>query len=484
MRASRRTRRIALMCALLLPSLAAGGASAASGSPADTHAAGVPPSATRPNIVLVLTDDQTLDTAHMPYLSSRTDWIDFPNAFENVALCCPSRATLLTGQYDTHSGVINNTPPGDGQSLDETNTLPVWLQAAGYDTALVGKYLNGYPWSRGRYVPPGWDHWASFLTYPSYYNYTLLQDHTAVTHGAAAPDYSTNVLAGLASDFISTATPPFFLEYTPHTPHSPFTVAPDHVGAFAGEPVPHDANFNETDVSDKPVFLRELAPLSPVVMDNQRRKTWAMMLSVDDALRRFDETLAATGQLDNTVEIFMTDNGFAFGEHRWNKKRCEYDVCLRTPLLVRMPGRPAARIPELVQNIDIASTIAELAGATPGRPQDGTSLVPLLNGTATTWRHALLQHWGGGGPVGRGNPPNFWAIRTDKYRYVELVTGEKELYDYSTDPQELQNLDGEPAHAGVESQLAAELAAMRTAAGGDRPGVDTSSPSQKYVEEG
>lgn len=125
-----------------------------------------PPS--QPNIILVLTDDQTLDIGHMPYLSSRTDWTSFTNAFENVSLCCPSRASILTGQYDTHHGVMNNTGSANGQALDESNTLPVWLKSAGYTTGLVGKYLNGYPFQRGPYIPPGWDTWDTFIYNAAY----------------------------------------------------------------------------------------------------------------------------------------------------------------------------------------------------------------------------------------------------------------------------------------------------------------------------
>lgn len=437
----------------------------------------------RPNIILVLTDDQTFDTSRMPYLSSRADWIRFTQAFENVSLCCPSRSSILTGQYDTHTGVMNNVGPSDGQMLDETNTLPVWLKSAGYTTALVGKYLNGYPYQRTPYIPPGWDTWDAFLGAANYYKYTLLKGNTVVNYGSTAADYSTDVFTGLANQFIANTQQPFFLYYAPHTPHSPFVPSPAHLNALANVTVTHGADFNEADVSDKPAFIRAAPLLSPSLMNANRKKTWAMMLSVDDAMKQFDATLAAKGQLNNTIEIFMTDNGMAFGEHRWTKKRCEYDVCMRTPLLIRMPGHPAGQISRLVQNIDIASTIAELSGATTGRPQDGMSLVPLINGTATTWRDALLQHWGGGGPVQVGNPPNFWAIRTDRYRYVELMTGEKELYDYAVDPKELQNRAGDPTYAAVEQQLATHLAAMRTAAGGDGTGSNITSPTQAYQEE-
>jgi arylsulfatase A-like enzyme len=418
----------------------------------------------RPNIVLILTDDETLESvAKMPYLSSRTDWSTFDNAFENVSLCCPSRASILTGQYDTHTGVLDNTGAHDGRKLNEANTLPVWLHRVGYRTALIGKYLNGYPWTRGNYIPPGWDDWHAFLTPPgvNYFGYKLNENGVVHSYDAATADYSTDVLASKAVNFVQSAPTPFFLYFAPHAPHPPFIPAPRHAGVYATAPVRHSPNFNEADVSDKPAFIRRLGLRDAARMDRDRRHQWEMMLAVDEGIKKIDAALAARGQLGNTVEIFLTDNGFAHGEHRWEAKRCEYDVCMHSPLMIRYPGQPARHIPDLAQNIDMAATIADIAGAIPGLAQDGISLVPLIKGTATSRRTELLEHWGGGGTVGLGTPPNFWAIRTRRYLYVELVTGEKELYDYTVDPFELGNKAGKSAYASVQRDLAMRLAALK-----------------------
>jgi len=440
------------------------------------------PPLSSPNIVLILTDDQTVESvSKMPYLSSRTDWIRFTNAFDNVSLCCPARASLLTGQYDTHTGVLNNSGAHSGAALAEGTALPVWLQTAGYTSALVGKYLNGYPFGRALYTPPGWSEWDTFVGAADYYNYVLNRNGTTESRGRASTDYSTDVFTGIADNFLATAAPPFFLHYSPHTPHSPYTPSPSHLADLSTAAVAHDPSFNEADVSDKPPFIQALPLQSASAMDDQRRRSWAMNLSVDDAVKTFDATLAARGLLDNTVEIFMTDNGYAFGEHRWQHKRCEYDVCMRIPLMIRVPGHSGRDVAQLVTTPDIAPTIAALTGAVPQVPQDGVSLLPLIDGTATSWRDAVLEHWGGGGPVGQGNPPNFCAVRTDRYRYVRLKSGVTELYDETADPSELQNQAHNPAYSTVASDLAGRLDAYKAA--GDCNEASATGLGAAYVEE-
>jgi arylsulfatase A-like enzyme len=413
----------------------------------------------KPNIILVLTDDQTYESiAKMPYVSS-LEWITFDNAYENVGLCCPTRATILTGQYDTHTGVLNNMPPDDGQALNELQTLPVWLNGAGYTTGLFGKYLNGYPWDRGNYIPPGWDRWISFFEPAGieYKDYQLYEDGVVKSYA----NYSTDTLFNKAITFIKTTEPPFFVYLVPKTPHAPYTPAARHVGIYADEPVIHDPNFNEADVSDKPQYIRNLSLVNVTTEDSNRRKQWEMMLVVDEGMERIDLALAEMGLTENTVVIFMTDNGFAHGEHRWVAKKCPYDVCLKTPLLIRYPGQPARHITELVSDVDIAPTLLELAGGSPGLVVDGVSLVPLIENTNTSWRTEILNHWGGGGTVQRGNPPIFWSIRTDQYRYTELIAGAKELYDYSIDPYELTNLINDSDYDLIQADLKARLDALK-----------------------
>jgi arylsulfatase A-like enzyme len=437
---------------------------------------------TKPNIILILTDDQTFDSvSKMPYLSSRSDWIKFTNAYLETSLCCPSRATLLTGQYDTHTGVLHIYDENNGEQLDESQTLAVWLKAAGYKTALLGKYLNQYPWDRGNYIPPGWDKWFAFsrILGPTrhYFEYTINDNGKTKKFGSKSEDYSTDVLATQAVRFIRDVKQPFFLYLSVYAPHKPFLAAPRDKGAYKDAHVNLDPNFNEDNVSDKPEFIQALPKLDVSQQKANTRHQWEALLAVDDAIKSIVKELEDKKILEKTVIIFMTDNGYAHGEHRWVGKRCPYDVCMRTPLLVYYPGKGGGKIENLVGNFDIAPTIVELAGAKAGIGQDGVSLVPLIEGKATSWRDAILGHWGGGGFVSPSNPPNFWSVRTSNYRYTEYDTGEKELYDYSVDPYELNNKINQSSYAAVQSSLVRKLAALKAQALAPAKGPNGSVPA-------
>lgn len=413
-------------------------------------------SLTQPNIVLIVTDDQNFESlSHMPYTSGRTDWIDFKNAFFNVSGCCPSRASILTGQLSHHTGVETNQ---DAQRFKADNTLATWLQAAGYKTSLIGKYLNGYPWAQGSAViPPGWNNWEVLSGTSSaswYYNYTLNENGVNKSYGATDADYSTDVFAKKAKTFIQNQTGPFFLMITPVSPHEPSTVATRYLSAPLGV-IPRFPNFNEADVSDKPLWVQGLTLKNGQTMDYSRGKAYRSLLAVDDMVHDIFDTLSTQGILNNTVIIFMTDNGYSFGEHRWADKGCVYEECMRTPLLIRYPGQAGRNVNELAQNIDIAPTIQKLTGAIPTLAQDGKSLLPfLLNQTPSSWRTGILLRWIG---VSNFAIPGFWAIRTDQYKYVELNTGEKELYDLIADPYELENRANQPAYATIQADLAIKL---------------------------
>jgi arylsulfatase A-like enzyme len=425
-----------------------------------------------PTIVLVLTDDQTIEAVdRMPYVSSRTDWHRFTNAIVNNSLCCPSRATTLTGQYDTRTGVVHNLATG---AFRDAQTLPVWLQAAGYRTGLFGKYLNNYPAIFGHgdsYVPPGWNDWRAVFgpVNLTQYNYNLNENGVVRTYGTAPADYLVDVLRQRAVDFIrsSPASQPLFVYFTPTSTHEPWKPAPRYTNAFSGVTMPRYPNSNEADVSDKPAWVRALPRPDMTVQDNHRRRAWRAALAVDDAVREIDAALAATGRLANTVFIYASDNGLAFGSHRWTDKRCPYEECHHVPMLVRYPGTPGQTDARLVSNVDLASTIAAIAGATPGIQQDGRSLVPLLTGaTVTGWRTGVLQHWPGGDEKGQNvnRPvPASYGIRTVNYRYVELATGERELYDLRSDPYELRNVAGTAAYATTQANLRTQLAALKAA---------------------
>lgn len=427
------------------------------------RAAPSPPAALdRPNIVLVLTDDQTYEAvARMPYVSSQ-QWVSFDRAYVENALCCPSRAAILTGQYDYHNRVVNNAT---GLLLDERTTLPTWLQAAGYRTALVGKYLNAYPFNRAPYTPAGWTDWH--VPYGSglyqQYNYNLDDNGVLSRRGNAPSDYQVDVLRDTAVRLIEStpATQPLFLYFAPTSTHWPWRAPPRYSTAFGTTAMPHYPNQTERSMAGKPAYLRRLPLLPLSQMDAERRAEWRGSLAVDDAVRGIDAALAATGRASDTVLVFMSDNGYAFGAHRWRTKRCEYEECAHVPLLVRYPGQSARVDHRLVTNVDLASTFAQLAGATPTIPQDGASLVPLVTQTGAAIRTGVLLHWAGGDQLGNPTPdavPAYWGLRTERYRYVELATGERELYDLAVDPYELRNVVADPAYVQIRSALAAQLA--------------------------
>lgn len=412
---------------------------------------------TRPNVVLVMTDDQTVESlSSMPALTGRHDLTWFDQAVAEVPLCCPSRATLLTGRYSHNTGVQYNS---DAEAFDDSSTLATWLDDAGYHTAMVGKYFNGYPWQRGdTYVPPGWDDWYGIVggsEDTAYYGYVVNDNGTLVSHGTAEPDYSTDVLAQRAVDVVSSAAAgdaPFFLWLSLPAPHYPRTPAPRHVGLLDGMTWTPPPNFNEADVSDKPAWVqaRPLVDASTAARTVQREAETVM--AVDEAVTRLFDTLAATGVDDTTTVVFMTDNGMSTGNHRWNGKLCPYEECIRTPLAIRLPGGAAGQHDALVSNVDIAPTIAALAGVVPPEPVDGFSLVPLLEGTATVVRDAALIHYAGNHAV-----PGYSGVRTPTHTYVEYDHGELELYDLVADPYQLENLAGDPQHAELMTSLASRL---------------------------
>jgi N-acetylglucosamine-6-sulfatase len=424
----------------------------------------------KPNVVFILSDDQPPDLLKtMSYTNGRTDWVRFNKAYLNNPLCCPSRATLLTGQYSHHHKVEENNLPSQ---LDESNTLATWLKGAGYKTGLIGKYFNGYPFGRGAYKPAGWDSWQAFVGEGQYYDYRLFENGTTRSYGSDVSHYSTDVLSQKAVNFINGSTSqPFFLYFAPKAPHGPFNVpTPRHTNdpkcSAVGTSTWDRPNFNEADVTDKPNYIKNKALLNSSTERTHRKKQCEMLQSVDDGVRSIFTALQNKGKLDNTVVVYMTDNGYANGSHRLAPKRCEYEECVTTPLLIRYPGTTGRQSNKLVSNVDIASTVSQLAGATPQRKQDGYSLVPFLQPTPPSqWptdSEGLLLHYIGYGVAGDPSPvPGYWGIRQGKYKYVELSTGEKELYDLQADPYELQNKANDPAYALAQATLANKLQTLK-----------------------
>ncbi len=432
----------------------------------------------RPNIVLIITDDQSYDSiphdpAVMPRLQRMIEdpsdhWVSFPNAFISTPLCCPSRATILTGLYSHHTGVRTNL---DGGLLDESSTVATWLHDAGYHTGLIGKYLNGYPFG-APYVPGGWDRWLAKrqgAQPTAYYGYVVIDQGFAAFHGKALQDYSTDVFGAAAEEFIRSAPTdrPFFLMVTPTAPHRPWSPGPGDENADLHMRIAAPPSVGEADVSDKPAWVRALQPFDAerrVRIHDVHRRSFETLLAADRLVAGLIATLKETGELRNTVVVFMTDNGFSFGEHRWVGKTCPYEECIRTPFFVRYPWGRSRTDDRLLSNVDLAPTIADLAGVEPDRPFDGRSLVPLLDAPRNAvlpWRKAVYLEY-----VGDQHIPGWTAMRTTDYLYVEYATGEREVYDLSgrllsPDPYELTNRLANPVYAPILDDLARELAKLR-----------------------
>jgi arylsulfatase A-like enzyme len=428
----------------------------------------------RPNVIVIVTDDQSDDTIPSPYevmpflqrwaLDPRDHWIVFENGYVNTPLCCPSRATMLTGRFSHHTGVRDNE---DAHLFDESSTLATWLRDAGYHTGLVGKYLNLYPFGRRGFAPAGWDRWWGREHGPVtslYYDYSMFEQDHVVRYGHTDADYATDVLADQATEFVreAPADRPYFLWFAPTAPHPPWVAAPRDEGAFSGLAVPTPPSVGEADVSDKPAWVRRLAPMGDAqraLQREHRRDSYAALLAVDDAIYQIMNAVRARGDLAETVVVFTSDNGLAFGEHRWTKKSCPYEACLGVPFMIRVPGAPHRTERAIVSAADIAPTIAELSGAPIPTALDGVSLVPLLlTGSREGLPGEVFAEW-----VGDQAIPAWWEIRTRRFAYIELGTGERELYALRDDPYELVNVVDAPAFEGDVSRLAATLEAYRSA---------------------
>jgi arylsulfatase A-like enzyme len=401
----------------------------------------------RPNVILVVTDDQTADTlpsepAAMPWLQAQladpaTGWLRFPHAIAATPMCCPTRATLLTGLTAEHHGVASND---DGTDLDEGDTLATWLHDAGYTTALVGKYLNDYPWDRGPYVPPGWDRWfakTNDALATTYYGYGVVDGGAWRRYGSTPADYVTDVLGREAVAFVRSAPPdrPWFLYLAPPAGHEPWTPAPRHAGALAGAPPPPPGPELVNRVAGKPVWVRALPPIDAEALNQlqtDRVRARETLLSVDEQLHALWRTVVARGEQDRTVVIVVSDNGFQFGEHRWVGKQAPYEPSIRIPFAIRSPWVEGGVEQELVSTLDVAPTIAGLAGLT-SPAMDGIALTAVLRGDGQPpVRLGVPISWAGGEDV-----PAWAGLRTDSVTYVRWADGTVEEYRLSDDPDQL-----------------------------------------------
>jgi len=442
-------------------------------------APGVEEASARPNVVVIMTDDQDLKAMRVMDKTLRLlgrQGTTFKRFFATTPRCCPSRATFLTGQYAHNHGVRGGSggfATAAFKEFRDENTLPVALKRAGYRTGYVGKYLNGYgdTGSSPRYIPPGWDSWRVPVrgTATHQFGYTLNENRRLTRYGSRPSDYQTDVYARKALGFISGAAGghrPFFLTVAPSAPHGERGLelprsprpAPRHKGAFEGKALPTPPSFNERDVSDKPYFVRRLARLNGADQRRLRERhqdRLASLLAVDDAVVKIVGELRRRGELPNTVVMFTSDNGYLLGEHRLTEKTVLYEESARVPLIVRGPGFPSgAERHQITGNIDLAPTILDLADAESLRTMDGISLVPLARQAAVAaGRDILLEN------------KLSAAVRTPEYMYARHPRGARELYDLRRDPFQLRSRHDDPALAGVRATLAQRLAELENCAG-------------------
>ncbi len=500
------------------------------GLPAASASTSTP--AGRPNILFVLTDDMAKsELSVMPHVRAllADQGTSFSQAFVSVSLCCPSRTTILRGPVlaqhrdrDERRGErrLRDRPREGPRGLDDRDMAP----RAGYRTGLFGKYLNGYPdGATDTFVPPGWDQFDTPTRGGNpyrEYKYNLNESGRRIVHFGGRPrDYGTDVYSHLASAFMTRAhrdRKPFFAYLALYAPHSPATPPPGEAGLFPGTKAPRVPSYNEPDIRDKPRWLRHTPLMTAAIkgrVDALYRRRLQSLQAVDDAVANLMAVLQRNDQLDDTYVVFASDNGYHLGEHRMPAgKQTAYDEDIHVPFIVRGPGVPEdATRDQLVGNVDWAPTFAALAGAKAPDYVDGRSLVPLLRaGPAPKhWRGSyLIEHWrevetagqiaarrdlpieppdpdqaidetapprgpkyhGMRGSSVHDPSPEFHAIRTPQYLYVEYSTGENELYDLAPDPYELHNFASRaPAarlrklHARVEALEHCRAASCRRA---------------------
>ena len=452
----------------------------------------------RPNVIVILTDD--MDMSLMPFVKNTEALIGekgatFTNYFISDSLCCPSRSSNLRGQYSHNTHILTNSFPEGGfrrffSEGEESETLAVWLKRAGYQTSLIGKYLNGYPIFAGyNYVPAGWTDWHALFYKTSsdaeswYNDYTLVENGPLVKYGNTPENYSTDVFKEKSIKFIDQNAAngsPFFLLLAVYAPHGPSTPAERHSKMLDGLVYPKKPSFNEVDLSDKPNIIQAMAKTGDVVdvvdADTLYRKRAQSMLAVDELVVDLVKKLEQNGQLDNTYIFFTSDNGFGIGEHALPPgKGLAYEEDIHVPMMVRGPGiKPNTVVTQITSNIDLASTITEMTGATAAKFVDGRSFMPLFKSeTAKSldWRKGLLIEMGAintsisaivpvkahasfdSSPyefeypdspsdkfLQENDQGSYRGVRAEKFIYLEYNNGEKEFYNLVADPYEMDNI--------------------------------------------
>lgn len=428
----------------------------------------------RPNIIFILTDDLSTDLLRfMPHVRAmERHGLMFTDYFVSDSLCCPSRASIFTGEFPHDTHVFGNFGPQAGFSTfyrrhEELHTFAVALHRAGYLTAMMGKYLNGYMERRGHladgsasdvpanYVPPGWSEWDVVgWGYPEF-GYTLNEEGRLRRYGHRPSDYLTDVLARKGLAFVKNAAPggrPFFLELATFAPHYPYVPAPRNARDFPSLRAPRPPSFDLLP-THAPQWLAAHPPLTArqeAQIDRVFRLRARSVEAVDRMIGELERQLRASGIAGDTYIVFSSDNGLHTGQYRLMPgKLTTFDTDIRVPLVVTGPGVPVDRSTTMVaENTDLAETFAQIAGTQVDG--DGHSLLPLWRGKSPVgWRDAaLVEHRGSRLSVldpdfqqsASGDPTTYEAMRTPSFLYVEYADGEREFYNLPRDPLELHNL--------------------------------------------
>jgi N-acetylglucosamine-6-sulfatase len=454
----------------------------------------------QPNVVMVMTDDQSKSTVlpeSMPNLFTKLmpRGTTFSDYTVTTPLCCPSRAAYLTGEYGHNNGVLRNAY---GDLIQKRNVLPSWLQHAGYNTAHVGKFLNGY--EQGDLGPaavaPGWDLWFTQLEKRRYYNWKASKNGKVRHYGTDDSDQATTVTSDFATRWTKRLVrkkAPFYMQvdyYAPHTSTGRDTRCasgpvpePEDEHRFDTYPLPIPPNYNEADVSDKPDDIKQRPQLTPddqLAIERRYRCTLESVYGVDRGLGRIYDEIARKKELNDTVFIFTSDNGFFYGEHRISKGKPDpYEENLSMPMTMVVPPKYRNRVPVLptsnapVASIDLAPTIMDLADSDPCRTKrvcrvmDGRSMLPIMNGVGGFPQPRALEF--------QLYDCDYQGVRYDGYVYVEhsieqadgCQRTDTELYNLNDDPYELQNLF--PTHNGNDQQslnfLQGKLSTLQDCAG-------------------
>ncbi|WP_421869180.1 sulfatase [Marinoscillum sp.] len=445
------------------------------------------------NVIFILSDDHRYDfmgfTGKVPFLETPNmdrmarEGVHIENAFVSTSLCSPSRASILTGQYAHNHRVVDN------QSLvpEGTTFFPKYLkEEAGYQTGFIGKWHMGEHHSGKR---PGFDYWASFKGQGVYFNPVMNVNGREETHTDSA--YVTDVLTDYAIDFIEKrdTSKPFFLYLSHKGVHADFKPAPRHLGKYENEEVAYPPTMfppgherstvtkEEYNFDDLPNWAKaqrnswhgvDYMYHGQISFEDFYKRYCETLLSVDESIGKVVNYLEQNGLLENTIVIYMGDNGFSFGEHGLIDKRQAYEESMRVPMLAMGGDLPAGtKLSEVVQNVDIAPTVMDFAGLGVKDHMNGNSFKPLLYDQPIAWRDTVYYEYFWERPFPQ--TPTVHAVRTSKYKFIRYhgIWDINELYDIENDPNEMRNLIRDEAYADVAKGLRDALFTWLEETGGE-----------------